>query len=244
MSRSVCIEQSPSFCVQGIFNGKFCSFEKILIQAKNKIWFYLAYCDDDIFLWDSFLSKWCFHNFLWENTENKHSENLPLTIGRPPWAAKFTVATLSYKRNGRCGVLSDGGHVCWMFRKHCLVILEMWQGSRNLCLCLSNSDMKHWKALRGRCSQQYQWNPRVGAINGNQKGLLSKIYNLQTNMDSWALPANSRSQCLPYSLPCPASHLLPVFTSMWNKWSFIYNWLHFTWLALPPSSKVAMGRSP
>lgn len=151
-----------------------------------------------------------------------------------PWATKGMVDVECWVMEGMCAECSESN----------LVILEMWQGSRNLCLCLSNSDMKHWKALRGRCSQQYQWNPRVGAINGNQNGLLSKIYNLQTNMDSWALLANSRSQCLPYSLPCPASHLLPVFTSMWNKWSFIYNWLHFIWLALPPISKVAMGSSP
>lgn len=101
-----CVEQPPSFCVQGIINGKFCSFLKIPIQTESKIWFYLANWDDDIFLSHSFISKWCSNILLWQKKENKLSENLPLTSWQIPTenqVGKLAVASLSYKRTGGCG---------------------------------------------------------------------------------------------------------------------------------------------
>lgn len=83
-----CIEQPPSLCIQGITNGKYCSFLKILIQTGSKIWFYLSHWDDDIFLSHSFLSKWCFNILLWQKRENKLPENLLLTSWQTPTERK------------------------------------------------------------------------------------------------------------------------------------------------------------
>lgn len=103
---SFCVEQPPSFCVQCITNGKFYSFLKILNQAKTKIWFFLSHWDDDIFLSCSLPSEWCFHILLWQERENKLSENLLLTswqILTENWAGKLTVSSLSCRRTGGCG---------------------------------------------------------------------------------------------------------------------------------------------
>lgn len=114
-----CIEQLPSFCMQGIINGKFCSFLKILIQTESKIWFYLAHWDDDIFLSYSFLSKWCFNILLWQKRENRLSENLSLSSWQIPtekWKAHC--GFLELQKNWwmwECWV-TEG--MCFMFRTH------------------------------------------------------------------------------------------------------------------------------
>lgn len=114
---SFCVEQPPSFCVQCITNGKFYSFLKILNQAKTKIWFFLSHWDDDIFLSCSLPSEWCFHILLWQERENKLSENLLSPAGRSSlktglesslcllWAAEGLVDV---------GVLSEWGCVSYI----------------------------------------------------------------------------------------------------------------------------------
>lgn len=131
---SFCVEQPPSFCVQCITNGKFYSFLKILNQAKTKIWFFLSHWDDDIFLSCSLPSEWCFHILLWQERENKLSENLLLTswqILTENWAGKLTVSFFELQKDWwmwECWV-NEG--VCRTFSKH---------GTR-LCVCAGGDDV-------------------------------------------------------------------------------------------------------